>query len=354
MLFLSEVEKMEWRRKGDEILHSRASVDEVCEGIRPNLIPAFHFFAGALLAGQGRGEKGAALIRTGVLLEEDGLFLNTFLTSFLERHEGQFVMPAVIFQDPAPFLHFASVPALCGARANFRTHCAHSLPVFKKPFRIMDVGCGDGGLLISLLLHLREAGRIGDIAEILLLDASAAMCALAKEKVGKAFPAAAVHSMRDRIENYAGRVEGHFDVMLSSLAYHHMPYESKCVHLKELASHVDHVIIFELDADNDLPEQFTPGLALSVYQSYGRMIDFVFSHDAPLEIAIPSVDAFLMAEAVSFLIQERGMRTDYHMLRSQWHDLFREALGGAFSCCCDSIAYSDEYLAFSTIHYGRL
>jgi hypothetical protein len=79
----------------------------------------------------------------------------------------------------------------------------------------------------------------------------------------------------------------------------------------------------------------------------------VFAHDAPLETAIPSVDAFLMAEAISFLIHRRGERTDYHMLHTQWHEVFREALGSPFSCHCDSIAYSDEYCSFFTLHYGR-
>ena len=353
MLFLSEDEKREWRRRAEGLREGAVSAGEACEGIRPNLIPVFMFFAGALLAAQGHREKGAAMIKEGALLEQEGLMFNTFLSSFLDRHEGCLVIPAVIFQDPAPFIHFAGVPALRGARANFTKHCAHSLPVFKGPFRIMDMGCGDGGLLIALLSRLREEGRISDIAEILLLDASSAMCALAEEKVSKAFPGAAIHRVHSRIEDFADHLEGKYDVILSSLAYHHMPGEKKSVHLKKIGPHMDHFIIFELDSNNDTPEQFSPELALSVYQAYGRMIDFLFSHDAPLETAIPSVDAFLMAEAVSFMIQERGKRTDYHMLRPQWHELLREALPASFTCRCDSTAYSDEHLELFTLHYGR-
>ncbi|MDQ7826650.1 MAG: class I SAM-dependent methyltransferase [Candidatus Eremiobacteraeota bacterium] len=353
MLFLSEEEKSEWRQRSDEILRGALSPGECCDGIRPNLIPVFYCYAGTLLSAKGLEEKGASWIREGAMLEEEGVFFNSFLSSFLERHGGRLVMPAVVFQDPAPFLHFAGVPTLKEARAAFRVHCAHSLPVFTKPFRIMDIGCGDGGLLTALLSHLRKAGRIGDIAEIVLLDASRAMCAMAEEKVGHAFPQASVRVVQSRIENFSGGLEGHFDVMLSSLAYHHMPRETKLVHLKKISPHTDHFIIFEVDSNNDTPEQFSPELALSVYQSYGSLIDWVFSHDAPLETAIPSVDAFLMMEAVSFFIQGRGARTDYHMLRPQWHDLFREGLGSAFTCRCDSIAYSDEYINLYTIHYGR-
>ena len=112
-------------------------------------------------------------------------------------------------------------------------------------------------------------------------------------------------------------------------------------------------IIFEIDANNDLPEQFSPELALSVYQSYGRMISLVFMHDAPLGLALSCVDAFLMTEEVSFLVHPRGQRNDYHMLKTQWHELFEEVLAPDFSCLCDTSCYADDYTGFFTMHYGR-
>jgi hypothetical protein len=40
-------------------------------------------------------------------------------------------------------------------------------------------------------------------------------------------------------------------------------------------------------------------------------MDFVFSHDAPVEVALACIDLFLMTEAVSLLTQPRGVRSDY-------------------------------------------
>jgi len=83
------------------------------------------------------------------------------------------------------------------------------------------------------------------------------------------------------------------------------------------------------------------------------MIDFVFSHDAPIEVAQACVDRFLMTEAVSLLTQRRGERNDYHMLNTQWHGLFEQTLTPEFLCLCDSPCYADEYFSLFIIHYGR-
>jgi len=101
MLFLSESEKIDCRERGERILQENIPVDEACEGIRPNLVPVFQFFAGALLAAKGQGARGCAWIRAGAMQEQEGVFFNTFLASFLDRHGDRLVMPSVVFQDPA-------------------------------------------------------------------------------------------------------------------------------------------------------------------------------------------------------------------------------------------------------------
>jgi len=47
------------------------------------------------------------------------------------------------------------------------------------------------------------------------------------------------------------------------------------------------------------------------------------------------------------------MRSDYHMTRGQWRDLFDSALGEGFERLCESTSYADEYLDLFTMHYGR-
>ncbi len=353
MLFLSDDEKRVWHSLGSEILEKELPPRNIGDDVRENLTSFFHYYAGTLLAAHGREPLAKQWFAEGAQVEDDGLFSNAFAAAFLERRQNRFIMPDTAFADPRPFVHFAGVPEMKGARERFIRQCGHSMPHFKKPFRIIDIGCGNGALIVMLLTHLQETGKVGDIDEILLIDASPAMVELAENTVRQAYPDVTIRTVNSRIEQISDKIDASYDVALSSLAYHHMPMELKRVHLEKLKPRIDHFVIFELDANNDTPEVHSPELAVSVYQSYGRIIDFVFAHDAPVDVVQACVDCFLMTEAVSLLTQPRGERTDYHMLRSQWRGLFDSILSPAFTCRCDSTAYGDEYLDLFTLHYGR-
>ena len=353
MLYLGSDESRKWKTSADHILTTAADPYPLDDQMRPGLIPVFHYYIGTLLLAKGMNGLGQKWITAGLAGEQGGLFSNAFMSSYLGRNNGKLVVPEAIFADPAPYVHFAGTPLLLDSRAKFKTHCAHALPRYAKPIKIMDIGCGHGMALVDLLLSLRKSGNIGDVDEILLIDPSEGMLKLAKENVGTAFPDARIRLSQTRIEGLTDKIEGYYDIALASLSYHHMPYEVKLHHLKKLSKHIGCFIIFELDADNDTPELHSPELALSIYQSYGALMDFVFAHDAPIELAISSIDKFLMSEAIYFFTEPRGKRTDYHMLRSQWHQVFQEGLGNDFSCFCDSICYGDENMAIFTMIYGR-
>lgn len=353
MLFLSSREKTQWGEFGRAIAKRRLTRANFRGDVRANLMPMFHFYIGALLTATGQNELGKAWITGGTLIEEDGLFSNAYLTGFLQRHHDRLEMPEQVFSDPRPYVHFTTVPIMQESRARFLTQCGHTLPQINHPFRLMDIGCGDGSLTVALLKHLQKAGKIQDVGEVLLVDPSPGMIKLAADTVGELLPPAKIKILNNRIEQVADRLNARYDMALCSLSYHHMPYEQKVTHLNELKPFIDHLVLFELDANNDLPELQSPELAVSVYQSYGRLIDFVFSHDASIEVAQGCVDRFLMTEAVSLLTQRRGERNDYHMLRTQWQALFEKTLAPDFLCLCDSTCYADEYFALFTMHYGR-
>jgi hypothetical protein len=353
MLFLSENEKKQWAEFAGTILKENIAPASFPGTVRENLKSAFNFYAGTLLAVRGKNSLAAEWLRDGAFNEEDGLFSSTFLLGFLERHQGELVIPAPVFEDPRPFIHFANVPVMMKARDNFVRQAGHTLPGFTRPMSFMDIGCGDGALTVRLLSHLVDIGRIDEVREVLLIDSSEAMIHLAKKTVTDAFPDTMIRTENCRIQDFSGRIDHRYDIALSSLAFHHMPIENKMSCISQLKPWINHFLLFELDANNDLPELLSPELALSVYQSYGRIIDFVYAYDAPVEVVTNCVDSFLMMELVSIMTQARGVRTDYHMLRSQWNDLFYSQLGPEFTIGCDSTAYADEYIALFTMHYGR-
>ncbi|MFH0880151.1 MAG: class I SAM-dependent methyltransferase [Lentisphaerota bacterium] len=354
MLFLSSGEQAQWRKLGVAAGEGRLRLHDADGEIRKNLLPVFRFYIGALKASHGDIPAAREWFNLGALEEDREMMSNAFIAGFLERQNGRFELPEVVFADPRPFVHFTTVPMIHSARAQFIRTAGHSLPVFRHPLRIMDIGCGNGALVADLLRHLREIEKIGDIGEILLIDFSQGMMDLAVKTVGQHFPASIIKTLVHRVEEVSGRLDGHYDIALSSLAYHHMPWEKKLAHLRNLCPHIDHFLLFELGGNHDTPEVGAPELAVSVFQSYGRLIDAIFAHDAPVEVAQSCVDRFILAEEVSLLKQPRGQRTEYHMLRSQWHDLFRQGLvGGGFTCWSDTTAYSDQALDLYTLHYGR-
>ncbi len=353
MLFLSENEKKQWAEFAGNVLDKNLLPDSFIGEVRENLKSAFNFYIGTFLAARGKSGEAVQWLRAGALNEEDGLFSSTFLLGFLERHDGALIMPALAFEDPRPFIHFANVPMMVKARANFIHQAGHTLPGFTAPVSFMDIGCGDGALSVRLLSHLLEVGKIQEVGEVLLVDPSEAMINLAKKNVCETFPDAIVNCENCRIQDFSNRIDHRFDIALSSLSYHHMPAGDKETYLNQLKPWINHFLLFELDANNDSPELDSPELALSVYQSYGRIIDFVYAHDAPVGVVTDCVDSFLMTELVSIMTQPRGVRTDYHMLRSQWHDLFYSQLGPEFTIGSDSTCYADEYIALFTMHYGR-
>ncbi|MCK9205323.1 MAG: class I SAM-dependent methyltransferase, partial [Bacteroidales bacterium] len=282
MLFLGAQESGTWQDYAGRLLKDPTGPVPVEGFIRPGLIPAFHFYLGMLFLSHGMNDNGLRWINAGLSGEQGGMFLNAFLSSYLNRNHGQLAVPEVIFADPAPYIHFAGTPILLDSRTKFRMHCVQSLPRFSKPLKIMDIGCGHGMVLVDLLLGLRKAGTIDAIEEVLLIDPSEAMLALAKKNVAGNFPGVRISVLQDRIEALSGRIGEDFDVALSSLAYHHMPYETKLLHLQKLKDRIGYFILFELDANNDTPGLNSPELALSVYQSYGALMDFVFANDAPV------------------------------------------------------------------------
>ena len=351
MIFLARDEAKRWHKLGNSVTAGTLTPGQRPEGVRQVLLPHFHFYAGSLLASKRRGAEGMAWFREGSLLESDENLGNAYFASFMVRQGGVLRMPEVVFADPRPYLHFTGVPAIKEARERFIVQATLSLPDFAAPFRFVDIGCGDGGLTAAFLRALREAERIGEIGCVTLVDPFPGMLELATATVTAAFPGITVVPILGRFQDVSADLPEN-DVALAALSIHHMPREERRIHLERLAPRIRHLVLFELNANHDTPELNSPELAVSIYQSYGAMVDAIFAHDASLELAEACVDRFLLAEAVSILSQPRGVRTDYHMLRGQWKEQFTEALGAEFTCLGEFTDYASDGAELIALHYG--
>lgn len=350
MYFLATDEQILWKKLASEALGGNLTPRSSMNGLRAALRAHFHFYTGGLLAGLGEQQKAGEWFREGAL-EEDGIF-NAIMASYLDRHDGRFFMPEKIFADPHDYEHFTTVPSIISMREKFLRFAASSLDDFANPLTILDVGCGDGSLLVLLLKQLLKAGRIRQIRRAILVDSSAAMLDVAEAKLLQAFPDLIIDKRHGRIQEHAAGLPSGIDVALLSLAYHHMPRNDKAIHLEELSGKVANVLLMEMDGDNDTPELGSPELAVSVYQSYGPLIDSIFAHDAPIAVTQGCVDNFVMAEVISFLTQSRGIRNDYHMQRSQWAQIFSDHLTGYF-CRGETTVLSSEGCEFFAGHWGK-
>lgn len=350
MYYLATDEQTLWKTLSHEITGGMLTPRSSLDGVRAALRAHFHFYAGGLLAKLGEEQKAWDWFREGAL-EEGGIF-NAILVAYLERHNGRFQMPDMIFADPRPYEHFTTVPVVVDMREKFVRFAASSLPVTSHPLTILDVGCGDGSLLVLLLNRLILTGRVPGISRAILVDSSAAMLEVAAAKLKLAFPDLMVEKRHGRIQEHADGLPSGIDVALMSLAYHHMPWDDKAIHLRTMAKKVGQVLLMEMDADNDTPELGSPELAVSVYQSYGPLIDAIFAHDAPITVSQGCVDNFVMAEVISFLTQRRGRRNDYHMQRGQWAEIFSQNLAGHL-CRGETTVLSSEGCEFFACHWGK-
>lgn len=160
MYFLTKSELKDWEDAAGQILGEKTLPEKYSYAFHPDFKPYFSFFIGSRFAAAGNEKVGMDWARSGILHEETGLFSNAFLLNFLERNNGKLSMPDTVFADPRPYIHFTTIPSVKDARMNFALHCAQSMPEIRKLLKIMDIGCGDGGMPLMFLETLIKAGKI--------------------------------------------------------------------------------------------------------------------------------------------------------------------------------------------------
>jgi SAM-dependent methyltransferase len=318
----------------------------------PEQVGAFRFFAGTALASRS-DPRAEAWLRAGAAADGHELRASDYVSG-LVRRAGHLVAPENAFADPRAYVHFTHVPAMRACRDQFLSFAVDSLPADQGSLRVLDVGCGDGGMLASLLPALLKGGRWDEVASITLLDPSPEMISTAKARLAGAWPDARVEGRVARLEHVASTLPGRYDLVVGSLSLHHMPAELKRRALSALAPSMDHLLLLELDADHDSPEVGSPSLAASVHQTYGWMLAQVLGDGPADEVAQESADRFVAPELVSLLTQPRGMRSEYHMRRDRWLSLLSDSLGPEIRPLGIRTVLASPHTDLFALHVGRL
>jgi SAM-dependent methyltransferase len=352
VLTLRPTDVATWSELLPHVLSGRLEPAGAEEGrIESDQVGAFRFFAGTALAARADA-RAPAWLGAGAAVDGPELRASDYVAELLLR-TGQLAAPPSAFSEPRAFVHFANLPAMRACRAEFVSFAVDSLPAESGSLRVLDVGCGDGGLLAELLPALLEAGRWDEVSAVTLLDPSPAMVSSAKERVATAWPNARVDGRVARLEDVARSLEGPYDLVVGSLSLHHMPAELKHRTLAALAPSMDHLLLLELDADHDTPEVGSPRLAASVHQTYGWMLAQILGPDAPEAVARESADQFVAPELISLLTRPRGDRSEYHMPRGAWLDLLTDALGPDIRPLGTRTALATPHADLFALHLGR-
>jgi len=342
-----------WNQLLPEILSGGARpAGSVEQHLPAEQVGAFRFFAGTALASRSAPEA-EDWFGAGAAADGPDLRASDYLAGLIHRR-GHLEAPESAFADPRAYVHFASLPAMRACRAELVSFAVDSLPQESGALRVLDVGCGDGGLLAELLPALLEAGRWDEVSGITLLDPSPDMISTAKARLASAWPDARVDSQVARLEHVAAAIQGRYDLVVGSLSLHHMPIEVKRRALSSLAPSIDHLLLLELDADHDSPEVGSPPLAASVHQTYGWMLAQILDTDGPDEVARESADQFVAPELVSLLTQPRGMRSEYHMRRERWLELLSVAMGPDIRPLGTRTALATPHADLFAMHVGRM
>lgn len=238
------------------------------------------------------------------------------------------------FEGPRPYLLWHHTPFDCEVTKNkldfFNRHIEEEVTRFRvRRLRIVDIGCGDGSLILALvrsILSIHERLKI----DLILCDPSNSMLEMAAKKCSR-LPVSNVsitelqcgveHLDEERL--FSGESSAEFSVVIAGESIHHVSEEQKIKCHKLLLAACDLLLMAELEGNHDEPASDSVDLAFSVWSFYGALVHAVDESDLLPSAKWECVDRLILTEAISIIKNSRELRGDYHRTARQWQDLFK-------------------------------
>jgi SAM-dependent methyltransferase len=329
-LFLSQSDS-EQLNKIRQAVNERASIDkiiELCQTISHQVtdkqLPLT--YAGILLAS---GQRIADSIRV-LKLCVDRTF-SAVLADYLLENQA-FAPAAKAFQETTPYdvwtqtdLYESQMAGTLNTIANF---ARRNPPPEANPCpTIIDIGCGNGILIVEIVKQLLTIYQLESI-HIIAIEQSPEMLAATQKYCQESISIPVQFTpICGKIQEIAAHqwetIDRHHPIWFinASLSLHHLPREIKVPMMKILADRSTYCLISEAHYNHDLPEKDTPELVYSVTESYGFVIQDVLNSQASATDKKLCIDNFLLTEAINILKNDREDRGDYHALISEWEEL---------------------------------
>lgn len=291
---------------------SKALVSGVCDNLEKEDDQCFAKLYGAILHARN------SQVDLAISLLKEVSNKNSYAKVLCEHLlDGKGFSPDIkVFQDSKPYAAWAQ----SNLAKNYMKSTVEQMGVIAKKNAprmvsdkpvILDLGIGTGVLTTQYVNKIVDELGLKSL-RLIGLDQSEDMLKVAKkycdENIKVPFEWTQVcGKIQDLSDSQWSKLEGGGSIWFTnaSLSLHHLPFEEKSIVMEKVASISKFLIITDIEANNDLPDQDTPEFVYSVTQLYRYIFDDIMKSEMSPEGERLSLHGFLFAESLVMLSNSR-------------------------------------------------
>jgi hypothetical protein len=332
-LFINQADS-EQLNKIRQAVTAQASIEkiiELCQTIADKITDKQFAltYAGILVAAQDRISDAIKILK----LCPDRPF-SAVLADYLLEYQA-FTPAAKAFQETTPYDVWTQTDLyksqMAGTLAAIATFAKRTPPPASNTCpTIIDIGSGNGILLVEIIKQLLELYQLDSI-QVISIEQSPGMLAATEEYCQASISIPILFTpiccrIQEITTQQLAIIKSHDPIWFinASLSLHHLPREIKSISMKMLAELSTCCLISEANNNHDVPEKDTPELIYSVTENYGFIIQDILSSSISKTDQKLCINNFILTEAINILRNDRQQRGDYHALISEWQEIAEE------------------------------